>query len=644
MPTYTITSPKGITKKVNAKGELTSSEIDYIAQDIDKNFSDNQSFLEKSSNLVLGNTKKLGRLYGESLAAGTTAKEAQRQQQLQQGQNDIILKKMKEAQQTGNTQEYNRLKGLLGVNVATFNPDELTQEFAKKRNESIKAGIGAAIEAPSLITTVGGLAGSAKATKGLLGQKFISPNVLTSTTSTLGKAIASGAAIGAGQGLANTEAELITAQDKAGDIGKAAFDTAIGGVIGGTVGAVAYGAGKLLQKAADGIKSFTEKKAITPSKTLSVEVPKQIDYQSLSDKEKRKVQNEITDFFINNDISVPRQRGKALRPQQTFLEIQKQLTEQGIDINTIDAQDILDMSSAITGDNGATTRAVREMVASIDHPININIKDGDKLVDPINKTLEQTIRQSNKIRTDSALVNDVKLEINDILDSAKIDMNTYDPAKLFDAQKAIEKLQAAQQTIVNRSYGNTTNASLQAEQYRNIYANVADEIAQMIDNVTVDDGILQAGKNNLAQFYLDQGNTRLAQKTAAAKSLSQLRSTVADWVRMAQTITEGQEAQLSTFNKNTNLQNRLSNQLRGTAGDIYRTVNTLTRGQLDRSISRTIDETSRTTQKSLNKGTSGFTQGILSNLAQLSRNTAETAKSVMPVAAAGASRFTIERK
>lgn len=102
-------------------------------------------------------------------------------------------------------------------------------DYTKRRDEA-RARLKAAEEAhpdASTAGTWGGTIGSALIPGG--GSKTLLGNV------------GRGAAMGAAMGLGESEADLTK-----GEVGKAALDTGLGGLVGGAVGAVAHGAGKLV--------------------------------------------------------------------------------------------------------------------------------------------------------------------------------------------------------------------------------------------------------------------------------------------------------------------------------------------------------------------------------------------------------------
>ena len=524
-----------------------------------------------------GSAAKFGEAIGDSLAANYTTKLQQEAQQQRIGQEQIIYDRIRQARQAGNEQEVQRLLGILNDPQYTDNTDYNAQVRAYRRGiqDAIQGGVGTLAEFAST--------GIPKA-------------------GSLGSAIAQGALSGSIQGAAMSDADLIND----GQYDQLAQDTLMGAGVGAASGAVSYGVDKSIQKGKQAVGDWLEQRSAkgskfsppnieeyemrknaqvkqdTPQTTAKTkaqqaqsttsqaaktttqpineeiseviaekEVIKPMNFRELDERGRKVAQREIDEFYLRNNISTPRQVGKAYNPRDTFLEVNEQLKDQGLSLSNLTADDIIDMSELITGDQGATTKITREIISDTTKPLSKTVEINGKKVDPVMQAVRDTFKKSSKLRTDKKAQREITDLLQATLDEASHDLNKYDIPKLYDALKEIEGYAAEMEQVANRSI----MPNLVDKQTAKVYRAAADELSNLINRASVDQGVFNAGRDRLANYYKEIGMNRLSQQVAQAKNLGQLRTTAKPWVRASLLINDGQASMFSTFNKNTNLMN-----------------------------------------------------------------------------------------
>lgn len=341
---------------------------------------------------------KGGQALGSLAASKGQTQELERQQSQESSQNQLILNKMNEARQTGNTAEYSRLQGLLNQPTTTISPKSLEQEFKTGQQKTVQSAIGLSTMA------AGGLTGAGVPT-------------------TAGQAFAKGAALGAGGAIGASSADIANKKE----YGKLATEVGVGALTGGLLNLGAYKLEKAAQKLAQRASKTVVKAAPEEIKTIEKNASDSLnkireqarnDDFTLLDKirsgevlqyknKSNSLINKDETFKVIDDIGLKYNNTNDLsgKAQKLATSIQdakssqlSKLADEGVKIDVVGASDIFDdiTSEAIstsTKTKGLLSGIIRETTGK-QNLAGANAIDADKLASKLGKQADTYFKAS----------------------------------------------------------------------------------------------------------------------------------------------------------------------------------------------------------------------------------------------------------
>lgn len=231
-----------------------------------------------------------------------------------------------------------------------------------------------------------------------------------------------------------------------------------------------------------------------------------------------------------NSLNVPARVARRLKPIETADEIGAQYGISG------SLDDLEQINRRVTGDTGILTKMNRSAIGSIKEEVDVTkaLEGARQYLDIDGVTLNDGVRRR--------LLNAVG------------DTVSASPGKLpgkanaLDAFSMMQKLEAKGWEAMNKS--TIHNPNLDAEAIGGAYLAAADEIAMILNQSSVDENVLAAVKTPEVQQGLAEISPELAKRFMRARSISDLRSLQAPFVRLQKMIDITNDYQFSTFAKN----------------------------------------------------------------------------------------------
>ena len=295
-----------------------------------------------------------------------------------------------------------------------------------------------------------------------------------------------------------------------------------GALLGAGTAGVLYGFGKVAQRVAKGRApaAFTK---LQPVEELAPKAQKELT---------RTANNFLADNFV-----VPTKRATQLKP----LNVAKEMVLDGFtDGSNFDT--LRQVTDGVTGDTGIITRTSREMIGRMKGGIKLVDKEGQNIVV---KSVNNLLKVAHDIPKNAR--KDILVEVTDMLDTAmqpKGGLNEYNPQVLNDVMRSLEG-----KAVKAKSLSTYLTKNPAAEARSNIYWAAAEEIEIALQKA--------AGKQNLVKDVVTPGvidelaqfSPRLAQKLANAKTLAEVRSVAAPYVRLGQMMDLTEAASQTAFSK-----------------------------------------------------------------------------------------------
>lgn len=221
---------------------------------------------------------------------------------------------------------------------------------------------------------------------------------------------------------------------------------------------------------------------------------------------------------------------KQLKPN----EVANEMVKHGF---SGDLDDLARISESVSGGNGAISRITRNAVGKIDESIDIR-----KSITAASKASD------NATNVDSKVLKKIQISINNIL-SKRIgkDGLGIGQIKSLDALDAQRLLEREGYELLNKSQRASDGVgSLKLEQQAQLYLGAAEELSLAIDKLSKI-GIVESFKTPSIISELTAISPRLANQFKNAKTISEIRSISAPFVKMSQLIDATQAYSGSAF-------------------------------------------------------------------------------------------------
>lgn len=313
----------------------------------------------------------------------------------------------------------------------------------------------------------------------------------------------------------------------------------------GLMAAEGFKVGKNLIQKKGGLPNI-EEGPIKSAKTLTRETLPNIDqtpkvltaeeYIAKSGKLPKDIKRASNEFLVDNELEVPAKIAYKIKPQ----EVAKEFIANGHG-NVRGVEALRELTNQVTGDTGLSTQVTRNAVASMKNEIKLLDDAGSN---PVSKAVADNLKIAHDVPKD--IRPDVIMEVQSVLDTAQGSLpDTYDPAKLFDVQRALEKKaanSAAKSTYLSKNP--------QAEALAKVYKDAANEIGSYIQKSADEQGVVA---NSITPEIIAQAQAispRYAEqlsRAAQTNKLSEVRSSAAPYVKMGQILDLTDAGSLSAF-------------------------------------------------------------------------------------------------
>ncbi len=306
----------------------------------------------------------------------------------------------------------------------------------------------------------------------------------------------------------------------------------------------------------------------------------------------KQIQRSAMAQLQDSEFTVPTRRADKIKPIETMKELQA-----NGHTNVTDIEDWRNIANQTTGENGLITKITRNAIADLKDEVNLlSDTNGNKVLDATKQQLKISHDIPKEIRAD------IEMQVQSILDEAQGSLpDTYDPGKLFDAQRQLEKMAAAEN---GKSTYLTKN--LAAEDRADVFRAAASEIRQVIETEAKTKG------NTVSKYItpevIEQAKAispRIAEKLAAAAekgSIADVRSIAAPYAKLNEMIKLTDANAMSSFAKTGRKFDTMVSDVLGSIGGAQgriagKGIELATQGKTGRKISEIVENIAESTKK-----------------------------------------------
>lgn len=274
----------------------------------------------------------------------------------------------------------------------------------------------------------------------------------------------------------------------------------------------------------------------------------------------KQIERAAQEHLADANFTIPTKRAAKIRPAEVIKEIQADGFGK---LRNMD--DLQGVSDKITGDNGLITRISRQGVGDIKGEVKLLDDFNGVQNNPITQNVSDQLKISHDIPKD--IRPDIQSEIQGLMDTSQGTLpDTYDPAKLYDIQRALEK-----KAVAADSKSTYLTKNLQAEATADVYRVAAGEIRRKIEEAAGKQGTVKSAITPEVIAEAEAISPRLAQKLQeAAKSgkIADVRKIAAPYAKLNEMIELTKASDMSSFNKLSNRMGGVAEQFGGAVAGI----------------------------------------------------------------------------
>lgn len=232
---------------------------------------------------------------------------------------------------------------------------------------------------------------------------------------------------------------------------------------------------------------------------------------------------EVASKTFSSAFIVPTKRAKSLRPRETSLKMLEYGVSGGLD-------DMATTASKVTGKNGVLSKVTRDAIGGLSGEVDMG-----GVMPSVKSALKEIIDLSPNEET-RIIQNVINAETPGVAIGKMNNLDAYDLAKRLEA--------LGHQQLSSSTY---LTKNLKAEGVGKAYLNAASEIMDQLEGAAKTQDILAGLKTPETMAILEEVSPKLAQEFASAKTLSDVRSLQAPFVRLNQMIDLTNQAGQSAF-------------------------------------------------------------------------------------------------